>query len=372
MILGTLVVVLVVALGVSVLLYRRMIDERDYLRAASEEWRDLADLIESQTSQPILMFDSMGLIRRLNPAAERLLGYTGEELAGQSILRLLPDAPKSGASRGDVELRMKDGSRVRMPFRVARSRSEEMYLFFEYANALGPVPERAASLVQVEKVVSRIVRQFESLLTTINGYTELALHQTEKNSPLRNDLEEIAAASDRASQLTSNLLAFSGSQLIPSEPLDLNRILESSADELRKSVKAGLRFESDATPVVAKVNEDCMRQVLLMLCASADHRTAEGESVVVSTRRHTVESPQRIYTGELPSGRYSVIAVSDQGPPLALSTLDHIFEPLFLDREAVGVELSPVYGVVRNLGGGIAVTSEEGRGTTVEVMFPHC
>jgi two-component system cell cycle sensor histidine kinase/response regulator CckA len=73
---------------------------------------------------------------------------------------------------------------------------------------------------------------------------------------------------------------------------------------------------------------------------------------------------------QLVSVDYAAISISDCGPVLAPSTLACLFEPLFLDREGLGVELSAIYGMVRNLGGLINVTSEQGRGTTFEILIP--
>jgi hypothetical protein len=115
-----------------------------------------------------------------------------------------------------MEVRCKDESMVKVRMTGIRSLSEgpsDFYMFFETAPAAAPAAQPPLALV--ERVVGRITGKFVELLTTINGYGELALHAAPEESALRPHLEEIVAASEQASVLARNLLAFSGNQLIP-------------------------------------------------------------------------------------------------------------------------------------------------------------
>ena len=357
----------VALLFVGFLLYKRTGFERDSAEGSREEWRSRALLIEERVKQAILVFDGRGSILRLNPAAERLLGYAENELTGQSILLVMPGAQADLTAGGDIELQRKNGLGIRVPFHAAKAHDDEMYLFFEDA----PARTAAHGLTLVESVVGRIVRQFEGLLTTINGYTELALREAVVGSVLEKDLEELASASDQASSLARNLLAFSGNQLIPVEALDLNVFLEQDAEEFQRVARAEVRVEPCADAIGAMANADCLLQVVSLLCVSADRRTPPGMHITVRARRIEIAETRTLYTGELAAGTYSAISVSDSGLALAQATLDHLFEPLFLDREGVGIELSPIYGVVRTLGGAIDVESGPVRDTTIEILLPH-
>jgi PAS domain S-box-containing protein len=321
----------------------------------------------------------------VNPAAQRIFGYTERELYGQAILKLMPESPE--ARKGEVDVRCKNGATVHMKFDAARSDSpgREIYLFFQIPSGAPGRPSAATaavseipheeharpSLTAIEGVVNRIVRQFEGLLTTINGYTELALNGAPEGSPIRRDLEEIAAASDTASNLSRNLLAFTGNQTIPTEVVDLNSLLGALDSGIREAAKGRVLIEqsSERAPVVG--NAACLRDVVLLLARSAQHRSNGDGSIRVKSGRMLLDEPKPVYTGKLPAAEYCYLSVSDSGPALTSSALEHLFEPLFLDSDSIGVELAPIYGIVRSLGGWIDITPGVPTGNTFEVFLPY-
>jgi signal transduction histidine kinase len=364
-------VALIVAVAVSVSLlatayacFRSWRKERELQLRANDTLAARLRLLEERTTQAIVIVDRDGLIRRVNPVAAQCFGYSEAELFGQSILRLMPQVPSVRANASEVEVGLvevglKDGSRMRMCCKAAKSAEQEIYLFFDDAlpnnsGAGREQPRQTPTLEVAERVVSRIVRQLEDLLTTINGYTELALHETSEDSPARKDLEEIASASDTASHLTRHLLAFTGNQMIPVEYVNLNAMLERLQPQF-----GAVQIEFCAEHLFVFANAPCLRQIIVIFCGSARHRVGHETAVQIVTSRRRLGAIE-----------YAAITISDCGPALAPATLDCLFEPLFLDREELGVELSAIYGTVRNLGGLINVASEEGRGTTFEILIP--
>jgi PAS domain S-box-containing protein len=377
-------VVLLVAGGVSAALLAVVLwlsrsgeRERRLQHEANQALAARIYLLEEQVGQAIVTINMDGLIRGLNPAAEQLFGYAEWELLGHNISRLMPAPASVFASAGHGSVARKKATPLRVSFRTARATEREIYVFFDPAPAEGFVdkglvekngveksiqsrvsnpalPRQAGTLEVAERVVSRIVRQLEGLLTTINGYTELALHATGEDSPVRKDLEEIATASDNASHLARHLLAFTGNQLVPLECVDLNAMLE------RLQPQFGMvQIEFCAEHLYVLANHQSLRHIILIFCGSARHRVGQETAMQIVTSRRQVVSVD-----------YAAISISDCGPVLAPSTLACLFEPLFLDREGLGVELSAIYGMVRNLGGLINVTSEQDRGTTFEILIP--
>jgi PAS domain S-box-containing protein len=313
-------------------------------------------IVEEQSARAIVLVGADGLIRKLTPAAQKCFGYADSELLERSISLLTRRIPPSGASGADVEVTRKDGSRLWMHCHAAEISREETYVIFDEAPKGMTTNEhpQTVALEIAERVVNRIVKQLEGLLTTINGYTELALHETGENIPLRKDLEEIAAASDAASYLARHLLAFSGNLPIPVECVDLNALLES----LRAKFQA-VQMEVSAEHLYVLANPQCLLQIVTVFCGSASRRAgAQATKQIVTGRRRRG------------SAEYASISISDGGPALPAATLDCLFEPLFLDRESLGVELSGVYGMLRNFGGSINVASDEERGTTFEILIP--
>ncbi len=419
---------LVLAIGVlaavvlCIALYFRLRRERETISALESTAADMkarARLLADHSRQAIFIFDSRGLIRRVNPAAEKMCGYREAELLGQSFLRLVPQSPAGRG--GEAEVRCKDGTRVKRRFTTGQTGNPDapdVYLFFDedepvrgeaaseqkskteprfpsqyqkqsqhpkpgFARDLTPenvIPEDvtaenvAIERTPVEDVVNRIVRAFEGLLTTISGYTELALHATPSASPVRKDLEEVAAASDAASNLARNLLAYSGRQTIPVESIDLNALVGALEDGLRQAMKTPFHVALAKERPTVLANGECLGQIVMILCTSAHHRArhfSDAGRVEIRTEKRRLEEAVPVYSGKVPAGVYSVLSISDSGPAIESATLAHLFEPLFLEREAIGVELAPVHGIVRNLGGWIDVTSQEKRGTTFEVLFPY-
>jgi two-component system, cell cycle sensor histidine kinase and response regulator CckA len=271
-----------------------------------------------------------------------------------------------------MDVRSKDGSMVKVRMTGTRSESEgqsDFYMFFETsASATAPASAPAQPpLALVERVVGRITAKFEELFTVISGYGELALHGAPQESPLRQHLEEIVAASEQASHLARNLLAFSGSQLIPLEPVDLNAVVQDAAKEIPELVNLDLAADAP----LALANRECLRQVVQLLAESAGFRMAgKSGGIRVHTSRCALDRPRVLYSGEAPAGSYGVITVSDSGTPLDAEVLAHLFEPLYLNPTILGVDLSPIYGIVTSLGGRLHVESDDAHGTTFEIWLP--
>lgn len=363
---------------IAVILLRKANDTKLRLSDANAALDIRLAIIERNMPTALVVFDAKGLIRHVNPAAERLLGYKLAELYGQNLLRIMPDSPE--AVHGECSIRQKDGNLIPVHFRVDRSETaaREIFIFFdepkpEDAPSAAPVivQESRPSLNLVDGVVNRIVREFEGLLTQISGYTELALHGAPADSPILADLKELASASDTASKLARNLLAFSGSQTIPTQVLDLNSVVLAAEPALRQAFPGPLCVEISQQRATVVANADCLRQIVLLLTKSGLQRAGLDGGVQIAVKRLNLAEAQPIYTGKLPAGEHVLLSVSDDGPALKPNTLEHLFEPLFLDPDAVGVELSPVYGVVRSLSGWIDVISSDEIGTVFHVYFPY-
>ncbi|MGA3202659.1 MAG: PAS domain S-box protein [Bryobacteraceae bacterium] len=329
--------------------FRRWRRDRQQLTREVSELASHALVLCENSSQAIVKFDATGIIRMVNPAAEERFGYSPDELLGRSIMRLLPQANLDVRLPETLELCHKDGSLKRLPFKAATSGSG-IYLFFDKATPKPPL----------STVVGQIAGRYENLLTTITCYTGLALVETPGNSPLRRDLEEIMTASSRAASLTKHLVAFSGSQFVPVEPLDLSRLVNDLRAELPPRIDFSLQ------PTVALANADFLRQAILLLCASARGRMRETDRLQVKTRKCDLTAPRLVRSGELQPGTYGSLTIYDSGRPLDAEVREHLLEPLYLIEN---MDLSPIYGMVQRLGGGIDFTTGSS-GTIFEILLP--
>ena len=162
-----------------------------------------------------------------------------------------------------------------------------------------------------------------------------------ENSPLRQDLQEIITASDRASSLTRHLIAFSGSQFIPVEPVDLNCLVEEMRDELCQAFQCDIEFDLQPMGEAALANVDFLRQVILLLCSSARGRMKDTDRLQVRTKQCDLTSPRLTHSEALKPGKYRSLTISDSGRPLNAQIREHLFEPLYLIHEDMGVEALP-------------------------------
>ena len=219
-------------------------------------------------------------------------------------------------------------------------------------------------LRSLERVAGRLAGHFEDLLSTINGYSELVLHELDAASPLRRDVEQIVAASQTACDTTQQLITFSGRRLTLLEPLDLHPILTDFRG-------AGLVVDADPFlpdgPLTVLGNREALKEMLEVLGAYADRR-ADGTTHVRLAQRLITDAHPTL-AGELEPGEYVSLKV-----PLGTATdpesLGHLFEPFHTQPGDSGVGLATAYGLVRICGGGISVTGAPETGATIEILLP--
>jgi two-component system cell cycle sensor histidine kinase/response regulator CckA len=373
--------VLVVAICAAIVYSGRWLLVRKRLERENAELSAYASTLRDGCPQAILTFDPDGLIRSVNPALEKLTGFAEKDLWGQSVLRIIPDALSlASGSRGALEVRRKDQSMVRVRYEAARSKPParaSIHLFLECL-LRDEAAARQLTASTVERVVGRIASEFEELVTTIDGYAELALHASSSESPSRPDLEQIVAASHRALNLTRNLVVFTGKQIIAAEPLDLNRWVTDLYPSLREVCSSSIDLDLQPIPWRIHGNAEFLKQVLFLICGRASAESSAGNSaggrdarrVRIRTSAQWLTETRTVYGRALTPGSYTMLTISDSGITLDAEAKAQLFEPFYLDRSAVGVELSPIYGMVHSLRGGIDVISDPDHGTSFEIWLP--
>ncbi|MDX1632712.1 MAG: ATP-binding protein, partial [Thermoanaerobaculia bacterium] len=216
---------------------------------------------------------------------------------------------------------------------------------------------------------------FNNLLTAIQGYTELLLERFGHDEEARSDLREIARASDRASSLTGQLLAFSRRQVLETEVLDLNSVVEELENMLRRLIGEHVRLVTRLTPGIDRIEADRgqLEQVILNLALNARDAMPRGGRLLIETAQVEVDEAHRSRRPSLAPGRYVMLAVSDTGRGMDRETREHLFEPFFTTKdpgEGTGLGLATVHGIVHQSGGQIFVYSEPGEGSTFKVYLP--
>jgi len=231
----------------------------------------------------------------------------------------------------------------------------------------------ALKLEAVGRLAGGIAHDFNNLLTVIGGYCKLALSQLKVNSTQAHYLEEIGRASDRAAELTRQLLAFSRKQLLQPRRFSLNEILFSLEPAIRRlaGAQVKLRVEAVASPDSVMADPQQLEQVIFNLAVNARDAMPEGGSLVLQTGN--VELIESEPDAVLDPGEYVVLSVVDTGAGMSDEVLAHLFEPFFTTKETgqgTGLGLSSCYGIVRQSGGDIRVSSTPGSGACFRVYLP--
>ena len=247
----------------------------------------------------------------------------------------------------------------------------------EALQAAGTRAFQAEKLESLRSFADGAARNFESLMIAILGGADLSLQELPPESPARARLQEIETAARQASQLTNQLLLYSGrSQPIP-KPLDLGEVVGQMRPSLDKlsSEKATLRYELEADLPGLDADGVQMRRTLTNLVSNAvEALDKEGGEVTISTGLLDADKEylSRTYLGaDLPPGKYLYIEVADTGSGMDQETQQKMFDPFFSTKASGrGLGLGEVVGVVRSHGGTIGVDSRLGDGTKVRLLFP--
>ena len=235
---------------------------------------------------------------------------------------------------------------------------------------------QAAKMETVGRLAGGVAHDFNNFLTGIKGYTDLLLRQFPEGAPAARDLHHISDLSDRAADLTRQLLAFSRKQPLERISANANDVVQNALTILRRLIGEHIDLSfcpaSDAGTV--KVDPTQIEQVLMNLAVNARDAMPEGGKLTIETANMTLDTEYASKHLSVGPGPYVMIAVSDTGVGIDEETLECIFEPFFTTKESgkgTGLGLATAYGVVKQHGGNIWVYSEEGQGTTFKIYLPR-
>ena len=240
-----------------------------------------------------------------------------------------------------------------------------------------------AQFVQVQKMESvgrlagGVAHDFNNLLTVINGYSGFLLKGLQDGDPLRSYAGEIRAAGERAASLTKQLLAFSRKQLIEPRVFDLNTAIRQAAPMLERLIGEDIELKTHLDESLGQVlaDPDQIHQVVMNLVVNARDAMPHGGRLHIETANVEVgaEASTAIRPDTMP-GRYVLMTVTDNGQGMDETVRHRIFEPFFTTKEVgkgTGLGLSTAYGIVRQSGGWIDVSSEVGVGTSFRIYLPR-
>jgi two-component system cell cycle sensor histidine kinase/response regulator CckA len=233
---------------------------------------------------------------------------------------------------------------------------------------------QAQKMEAIGRLAGGIAHDFNNILAAIMGYAELALRKVEAPESVRSSLLEIVASSDRAASLTRQLLAFSRKQVLqPLAALDLNSVVIDMDRMLRRLIGEDVELETHLEKDLWAVKADPsqVEQVIVNLAVNARDAMPEGGKLTIETRNVVVDA-RRPESPEIEPGSWVLLTVTDRGVGMDHATLARAFEPFFTTKPmgmGTGLGLSTVYGIVKQSGGHVSVSSELGRGTRFEILL---
>ncbi|HEY0729182.1 MAG TPA: ATP-binding protein [Pyrinomonadaceae bacterium] len=252
----------------------------------------------------------------------------------------------------------------------------------EKTDALEALANTERQLIQSQKLeaVGRLAggisHDFNNLLTVILGYSDIMLRQLSQEHPLRRYLDEIVKASERASALTRQLLAFSRKQVMQPKVFGVNNVVSELEKMLRRMIGEDIELRVSLHPDLGNIKADPVQleQVIMNLVVNARDAMPKGGKLTIETSNVYLDQTYAKEHMSVEPGNYVMLAISDTGCGMDKETRQRIFEPFFTTKaqgKGTGLGLSTVYGIVKQSGGNIWVYSEEGRGTTFKIYFPQ-
>jgi signal transduction histidine kinase/ActR/RegA family two-component response regulator len=239
-----------------------------------------------------------------------------------------------------------------------------------------------AQLLQSQKMdaignlAGGVAHDFNNLLTIITSYAELALDTVPQNSPLESKIQEILLAARRAAELTRQLLAFSRKQPQALRVADLNQVIARIAKTLPRLIGEDIEFTFLRGEGLGQVRVDPLQieQILMNLAANARDAMPQGGHLRIETSDVTLDDDYvHCRKAVIPTGRYALITVSDDGAGILPEHLPHIFEPFYTTKplgEGTGLGLATVYGIVKQNKAFIWAYSEPRMGTVFKIYLP--
>ena len=363
---------------------------RAELEASLARYSDLYDFA------PVgyLTLDKDGVIRKVNLCGARLLGQERARLVGsrfglfvspasRNTLTAFLQAVFEKQAKQVSELALFPENReprwVHVEALVADDGGHECRAILIDMTEQRQTEEQLRSASRMEaigRLAGGIAHDFNNLLTVITNRTVFAMEDMSNPDALRDDLTEIHAAADRAAALVRQLLAFSRKQVLKPQVLDLNKIVGAMEGMLRRLLGENIEFAVGLNQGLGKVSADPgqVEQVVMNLACNARDAMPDGGKLTIETNDIELDEANAGQELGVRAGPYVILSVTDTGCGMDERTRARLFEPFFTTKQTgkgTGLGLATVYGIVKQSGGTVWVSSEPGSGTTFKVYLPR-
>jgi len=370
-------------------------------RALQDSEQSYRLLLRGARDYAIYMLDVQGRVRSWNDGAQRLQGYTADEIVGQHFRIFLPDevgaghmadealvtAAREGQFESETWLVRKDGSRFYASVVMDAIRNDvgELIGFAKLTRdvttqheaqlALELAREQLAQAQKMEalgQLTGGIAHDFNNLLMIVSGYAQILQRRLSEAKDMQ-ALEAIRAAANRGEKLTRQLLAFSRRQQLMPVVVDLRQHVDTVRDMLAPSLRGNIELVCDIEDKIWPVEVDLgeLELALVNIAVNARDAMPDGGTITL-TARNVVLKPGSA-AGAL-EGEFVALAIIDTGGGMSPEVLQRVFEPFFTTKpvgKGTGLGLSQVHGFANQSGGAVTLSSEPDRGTAVTIYLPR-
>jgi PAS domain S-box-containing protein len=369
----------------------------DALRASEERFRLL---VQGVTDYSIYMLSPIGEITNWNAGAERIKGYTHDEVVGTHFSRFyIPEDQAAGLPRTALETARTTGRFESEGWRV-RKNGERFWShvvidairdsaneLIGFAKITRDITERRDSMLALErardalfqsqklealgKLTGGIAHDFNNLLGVIMSGTEL-LSREFATPAGRKILESMQRSAKRGAELTQQLLTFARQQPLKQENYNLNAVLGKFEAVLKRASAHSIRFVVELAPdlQLARTDVTQFEAAILNLVSNARDAMPDGGTLTLRTSNVVLDGSAR---SGLSAGQYVMVEVCDTGVGMAPEVIGRVFEPFFTTKpvgKGTGLGLSQVYGLTQESGGAVEIVSAVGEGTSIKLLFP--
>lgn len=380
---------------------RDLTDRKKAEETAARTQEQFRLLVQGVTDSSLYMVDPQGVVSSWNLGAERIKGYSAEEIVGVHFSRFytqedldsglprkaLDIAAREGRFENEGKRVRKDGTTFWANVVIDAIRDEDGELI-GFAKITRDITERREAqraletareaLFQSQKMdaigrlTGGVAHDFNNLLMAVLGSLDLVKKRLPDDPKITPLLDNAMKAAKRGAALTQRMLAFARRQELKLEPVDAVTLVRGMAELLERSIGPSIvietRFPISLDHVHADANQ--LEMALLNLVVNARDAMPDGGTIVIAAREQTVGKE---HTSGLAPGRYICLSVQDNGEGMDAATLTRAAEPFFTTKgigKGTGLGLSMVHGLAEQSGGRLLLDSQKGKGTTAEMWLP--
>lgn len=368
------------------------------LKESEEKYRTVVE-----NAGEIILISQDEMIKYTNPRALEILGYSMEELLSKPFVEFIHPDDRDMALEYyrkvvNREIKMKSGYCLRIFDKQGnlkwleinavpiewQGKPAELNIIRDITELKKAEEEKkdlynqllhAQKMEAIGKLSAGIAHEFNNILTSIKGFTQLAMLSISENDPIKHYLQNVIDSSDKAEKLVRQLLAFSAKQILERKIININELIRNTSELIKRLIGEDIILSLNLSAHIGLVEVDPVQieNAIVNLVLNAKDAMPQGGHLIIETENVEIDEEFIKEHQEAKIGQYIMISIKDTGVGIPDEIKDRIFEPFFTtkDEKTAGLGLSTVFGIVKQHGGYIRFESKVGRGTTFKIYLPR-